>query len=112
MSWPIPVGHHIVPVPLRPRLSFRVEIKRGSRRSHKNRYLVIFPKRITIIRLRTLPTTHIKVAAIGQVPRIETLLLPVTPPTDTRLTQVIKCRPHKVTNDVRVIDDAHPTVEC
>src|SRR6266566_1340421 len=80
--------------------------------SDKNRHLISFPKRIAVIRLRSLPPAYVNVTAVGQIPRIEILFLPVAAPADTRLADIIKSSPHKITDHVRVIEYVHPAIEC
>src|SRR6266404_3700910 len=112
MPLPVPVGHHVEPVPFGPRLSLGISLKRRLRRSDKNRHLIILPECIPVIGLWSLPSAHVNVATVRQIPGLETLFLPVTTPADTRLAYIIKGSPHKITDHIRVIQHVHPACEC
>src|SRR5678815_2000 len=112
MPLPIAVGYHIVPVPLRPRLSIRICRKGGRWRLHKDRQLVLFPQRIPVIRLWSLPATSIDVSAVSKRPWIEALFLPVASPTNTRFANIVKSCPDKIPDNVWVVDHVHPTIKC
>src|ERR1700750_2917845 len=98
-------------MPLRPRLSLRVRLERRARRLDEDRDLILLPERVAIERLRALPTADVYVAAVGQRPRIEVVLLPVAAPAYARLADVVEGSPYEVAGDVRMIEHTHPVTE-
>ena len=61
--------------------------------------------------MRTLPPADVYVAAVGDVPGVEILLLPVAAPADARLADVVERRPDEIADDVRVVEHCRPVVE-